>query len=130
MAATVQEIVALALKKAGGIRALERTGVAKAPSISKWKSGESAPTADNLLTLIAYLGGDIRRALPDGWDPYTEANKDYVAKNKRLEFELADAKKRIDALEATLKRIAKLATGAPVVDIAPARKVADGKTDT
>jgi len=119
--------------KHGSLAGLARQWGVEPATLRKWWREGSGISAESVPRLIAASGGDFARALPGWspakWDPYTEANKDYVAKNDRLAFELKTARAEIAKLQQRLGDIVKIARGeARVIDIhaKPALKVADG----
>ena len=120
-------LLAKALKKARTWRALEQALGIPHTTMMGWMAREDW-SAEGLIKVVEYLGGNFQRALPEGWDPYTEANEHYKAKAKRLEDELRFASEREKKLLASLRKIAQLAKGADVIEVKgpDLRKVADG----
>ena len=94
--ALVAQVVELAIKKAGGVRALAGKLAISHGAVSHWGSG-GEPGAVNFAKCIELIEGDLTRALPD-FGMAAEAEKWARTRIDTLEKENADLRARLDAV--------------------------------
>lgn len=83
-------LIEKAVEKAGSTTALgAELGVSR-PAVEKWLAGQGM-RAEVFISLLHYIGGDIRRALPD-YDP--DADEQVIERRQEREVAL----RRLDAL--------------------------------